>query len=228
MGDLHQTLGLAADFPRHIHPARVAEPAVMDDRDVDVQDIPGFQHLGARNAVADDMVHRNAAGMRVAAVTDGGRGRAGVLHHLLDGDVDRARRLARHDHGRDPVENIRRDPPGSVHAGEILGLVNANTVLGQAALEVVQNSSPGQGFDAKLMSLRDDFQSARRDTASPCLRCGIDGQGDRTKQRHLARSPCRGRSSRPPPRAPRRRPAHRPDRDRGRGEKRAQSVRCTT
>jgi hypothetical protein len=98
----------------------------------------------------------------VAAIPDRGRGRAGLLHHLFDGRVDLAGGRARNDHGRDPVEDIGRDPPRGMHAGEILGLVDADAVLGQGAFEVVQSLSPGgrPRCHAKLRSLRGDFQSA--------------------------------------------------------------------
>jgi hypothetical protein len=76
VGDLDQPLGLPAGRAGDVHPARVAEPAVDDHGHVDVQDVAVLEHLGPGNAVADDVIDRNAARVLVALVADGGRGRA--------------------------------------------------------------------------------------------------------------------------------------------------------
>ena len=48
----------------------VAVPAVLDDRDVDVDDVPVLQRAITRDAVADDVIDRRADGFRKAAVVE--------------------------------------------------------------------------------------------------------------------------------------------------------------
>jgi len=60
------------------HAAGVTEPAVFDQRHVDVEDVAVFQLTARRDAVADHLVHRRADGLRVADV---GRDR---LEHVDD------------------------------------------------------------------------------------------------------------------------------------------------
>ena len=142
MGDLDQALGLPAELAGHIHPARIAEPAVDDHGHVDIQDVAVLQHLAARNAVADHVIDADAGGVLIALVSDRGRGRAGLRHHLLDPTVDLGRRLARMHRACNLVEDTRGQFAGLVHAGEILAFVKPDTVLGQTALGVVQGSAP--------------------------------------------------------------------------------------
>src|SRR3546814_3499584 len=67
--------------PRHhrrlagvVHAAGVAVPAVLDDGDVDVQDVAVLEHPRfVRDAVADDVVDRDAVGLGVTAVAEIGR-----------------------------------------------------------------------------------------------------------------------------------------------------------
>ena len=80
---------------RHVHPARVAEPAVEDHRDVDVEDVAVLQPPLRRDAVADDVVDRDAAGVAVALVADRRRGGAGGAHHVVHRGVELDRRHAR-------------------------------------------------------------------------------------------------------------------------------------
>jgi hypothetical protein len=78
-GGLHQPLGHHGRFPDVVHPRRVAVPAVLDDGDIDVEDVPVLQDLGfARDAVADDVVHGRADRRREAPVADVGGDR--LLH----------------------------------------------------------------------------------------------------------------------------------------------------
>ena len=56
IGDLEQTLGGAADLAHGVHAARIAVPAVDDQRHVDIEDVALFQRAGSRDAVADHVV----------------------------------------------------------------------------------------------------------------------------------------------------------------------------
>src|SRR5690606_8034562 len=81
--------------PRHhrrgagvVHAAGVAVPAVLDHGDVDVDDVAVLQDLGfARDAMADDVVDRDAGGLGIAAVADVGRDRALHLHDVVVADA---------------------------------------------------------------------------------------------------------------------------------------------
>ena len=55
-------------------------------------------------------------------------------HPVADVIVDGAGRRAGHDQRPDLIEDLRCDPPGRVHAMEILRLVNADTLAGLACL----------------------------------------------------------------------------------------------
>ncbi len=68
VGDFDQALGAARDFAHRIHAARIAVPAIEDQRDVDIDDVAFLQRLLAGNAVADDMVDRGAGGLAIAAI----------------------------------------------------------------------------------------------------------------------------------------------------------------
>ena len=70
----------------------VAVEAVVDGRDVDVDDVAGFEHARARDAVADDLVHRGAHALREAVVVERRRPAAAACTRVLvDEGVDVAR-----------------------------------------------------------------------------------------------------------------------------------------
>src|SRR3546814_8501849 len=61
-------LRLDRGFAANIHAAAVAVPAVDQRRHVDIQYVAFLELLIAGNAVADDIVERDAAAMRIAAI----------------------------------------------------------------------------------------------------------------------------------------------------------------
>ena len=71
IGDLDQALGLPAHLAHIVHAARVAMPAIDDQRHVDVDDVAVAQRLVVGNAVADDMVDRGADRLGIAAIVEG-------------------------------------------------------------------------------------------------------------------------------------------------------------
>ena len=103
-----------------VHPARIAVPAIDDQRVVDVEDIALAQRLVVGNAVADDMVDRGADRFGVAAVKQ--RRRIGaVVHGELVGEVvETLRGDAGSDMVAEHVEPGSRQPAGLVHGGESL------------------------------------------------------------------------------------------------------------
>ena len=76
MRHLDQSPGLAWQVTRHIHPAGIAEPAIHNDRHINIGDIAIRQNLGPRNAVTHDMVHRYARRVPIAFITNRGGGTA--------------------------------------------------------------------------------------------------------------------------------------------------------
>jgi len=126
---------LAGDTLRRIrvftydeHAAVVAEPAIVDDGDIDVHDVAFFQRLVVRNAVADDAVDRGAQrlGKGLAAgphVAEGGGGGA-LLHHVVGSQaVDFVGRDARFDEGCQVVQDFGTQPSGHAHGGNAFGVV---------------------------------------------------------------------------------------------------------
>jgi len=83
MADAAQALGENRRFADEEHFAGIAVVAVLDDGDVDIDDVAIFEFFGARDAVADLVVHRGADGFGEAVVVERGRDR--LL--LIDGVV---------------------------------------------------------------------------------------------------------------------------------------------
>ena len=91
IGDLEQPLGGARDLADRIHAARIAMPAVDDQRHVDIEDIALFQRTRAGNAVADHVVERGADRLGKAAIIERG-GDGAMLHGEVVHQLDRALR----------------------------------------------------------------------------------------------------------------------------------------
>src|SRR5690606_17931722 len=88
VGDVHQPLGGPLHLADGIHAARIAVPAVNDQRDVDIDDVALAQRLVVGDAVADDVVDRRAGRPRIAAIAE--RRWDGVVRHgeIIDETVD--------------------------------------------------------------------------------------------------------------------------------------------
>jgi hypothetical protein len=99
-GDLAQPAGLLADFiADHEHAAGVAVEAVLDHRDVQVDDVTLLQRTRCRNAVAHDMIDRRADRLRERAVA-----RRRIVERRRDGFL-----LIHHVVMAQPVKFFRRD-----------------------------------------------------------------------------------------------------------------------
>ena len=146
VGDVDQPCGIGLGRPGQVHPRAVAVPAVDDHRHVDVEDVAVDQHVvgslflilagrdrAARNAVADHMVDRDAAGVTIPLVADRRRGGAGGPDHIVHRGVEVQRGDAGDDQRRHAIEDVGHQPAGSAHALEIRGVVNADAVPVQAA-----------------------------------------------------------------------------------------------
>ena len=95
IGHIDQPLGLDRRFTGKEHAAGVAMPSIEQRRDIDIDDIAIFQRLFTRNAVANHMVDRSAAAMRIAAIAQRCGHRACVQHHAARKVIDLARGHAR-------------------------------------------------------------------------------------------------------------------------------------
>ncbi len=127
-GQVDQSLGRNRCFSNHEHPAGVAEPAVLDDGHVDVDDVALFQRLVVGNAVADHVVDRGAQRSRVGRVTGGlvtqrGRNGALLLQALGSQAVDLAGGDAGLDVGREVVQHFGGQPPRVAHALDAHGVL---------------------------------------------------------------------------------------------------------
>ena len=71
--------------------------------------------------------------MLIAAIADGGRGRAGILDHLGNQAVDLLGGLSHEDMRGNIVEDPRGEIAGRMHSGEIAGVMDPDTVSRQTA-----------------------------------------------------------------------------------------------
>ena len=143
MGHFDQAFGFSRGGAGHIHAAGVPEPAIHDDRDIDVQNVTIGQHFGPRNAMADHMVDRNTARVLVTFVTDGGRYHP-TPHDLFPDEVVQCSGADTGFHHRaHHVENFSGHPTGCTHAGKIRVLIDTDAVFGHAATGVVHQSFSG-------------------------------------------------------------------------------------
>ena len=93
--------------------------------------------------MTDHVINADAAGVFVALIPDGRRYRARGLDLAGDDPIDLARGLTGKDMLGHVIQNTRRQLTGLVHAGKVGCLVDADAVLGQAAVVlVVQRGSP--------------------------------------------------------------------------------------
>ena len=155
-------------FQRHVadkvHAAGIAVPTIEKRRHVDVDDVAVPEGPVGGNAVADDMVDRGAAALRIAAIAEGGGDRAAGAHLGEDDVVELAGGDAGHDVGDERVEDLGGDPAGGAHAGKALRAVQLDRAVtaddGVVAIEIM---NVGHSADIALAAL----PSGRRSSACP-------------------------------------------------------------
>ena len=106
-------------------------PAVEQRGHVDVQDIPFLERLFGRDAVAHDVVDRDAARVRIAAIAQRRGDRAAIERQFADLVVDRRRGDARLHHRRNLVEDLGGKASGLAHAFESLGAMQLDRAIAQ-------------------------------------------------------------------------------------------------
>lgn len=125
IGDLAQTLCLDRWFADIEHAAGVAMVAILDDRDVDIDDIAILQHLVTRNAMTDLVVDGSADGFWVGRMAGRGiiqRCRDGLLHidHVIVAErIQLFGRDASFDVGGDEIQHLGSQPAGDAHFFDI-------------------------------------------------------------------------------------------------------------
>ncbi len=131
-GDFAQALGLDRRGADIEHAAAVAVEAVLDDRDVDVDDVAGLEGLLTGNAVAHDVVDGGAQRRGVGTVA---RRRVieGRRNHLLHVDlmivrdaVELARGDTRAHVRRQKIEQLRCEASGDAHLRDLFLVLYCN------------------------------------------------------------------------------------------------------
>jgi hypothetical protein len=129
VGQSAQAPGGDRAFADRVHAAGVAVPAVLDHRDVDVDDVAVLQRALVRNAVADLVIHRGADRLRVRDVSGRRivqRRRYGALYIddvVVRQLVERLGGDAGHDMRREHVQHLGSQTPGDAHALDVLGVL---------------------------------------------------------------------------------------------------------
>src|SRR6185436_13104242 len=104
-------------------------PSVEDRGDVDIDDVAVLERALARYAVADDMVDRGAAALRIAAIAQGRGHRARVQGHAMDDVVQLLGGHAGNDVGDERVEDLGGETAGGAHAGKGFGAVELDRAM---------------------------------------------------------------------------------------------------
>ena len=104
------------------HAAGIAVVAILDHRDVDVDDVAVLQPPIARDAVADHVVDRRADGLRKAAVVEWGGDRLLLLHDVPVADgVELSGGHPRGHVRLDHLQHLRGEPSGDAHPVDFFG-----------------------------------------------------------------------------------------------------------
>jgi GNAT superfamily N-acetyltransferase len=129
----HRRLAAIDAFADHEHAAGVAVPAVLDDRDIDVDRCRLFQRLVVRDAVADLLVDRGAQRFGVGF---------GFKQRLLGWQVEYFRCSRQHGGDDQAADHLQ------CRRGHILIYTQAPKVLGHFAGEVAYLIADGHAQDA--------------------------------------------------------------------------------
>ena len=121
IGHVDQAARLDRDVADQIHPAGVAMPAAEHRSDVDVDDVAVLERAIGRDAVADDMIDRDAAAMGVAAIAERRGHTAAGDRHVADDVVELVGAHAGDDVGHQRVEDLGGEAAGLAHALKACG-----------------------------------------------------------------------------------------------------------
>ena len=132
IGDLEQALGGAGHFPHRIHAARIAVPAIDDERHVDIEDVAVFERAGARDAVTHHVIERGADRLGEAPIIERGGDGAMVHGERVHELVERLGGDAGLHFVDQEVEHFGHQPARLGHAGKGVGAMQLD--LGVARL----------------------------------------------------------------------------------------------
>ena len=93
-----------------------------------------LQLLVTGDAVANHVVHADAAGMFIPAISDRGRGRARRIHLVFDDPINLAGGLTNKHMLCDFVQNLGGQTARGMHSGKVGGLVYTDPVFGHPPL----------------------------------------------------------------------------------------------
>ncbi len=152
IGHVDQPPRLDRHVADQIHPAGIAVPAVEHRRHVDIDDVAVLERALGRDAVADDMVDRDAAAMRVAAIAERRGHAAAGDRHVADDIVELFGRDAGDDMRHQRVEDLGGEAAGLAHAFEACGPVELDRAI--ARLRHVFSDGDIFGHGARYRRLR--------------------------------------------------------------------------
>ena len=125
IGDIHQALGLPLHFADAIHARMVAMPAIDNAGHINIGDVAFLEGLGARNAMADHVIERDAGRVAVAAIPDRGGLCAVVEHKVAHQIVQMLCRYTGFHFTDEHVEAFCNQSPGLAHAFEAFRIMDA-------------------------------------------------------------------------------------------------------
>src|SRR5690606_29540171 len=122
LGNADQALGVLGHLADAEHLAGVAVIAVLDDGDIDIDDVPGLQHLLlGGDAVAYHMVDGGADGLgKPLVVEGGGDGLLDADDVLVADGVELGGGHPRHHVGTDHVQYLGGQAAGDAHLGDFV------------------------------------------------------------------------------------------------------------
>ena len=152
IGRLDQPTRLDIHLSDQIGAVGIAMPAIEQRGDIDIDDIAFFQGLWPGNAMADDMVYRGAAAVRIAPIIERCGNSATIKGHGPNQIVNGLRRHAGLNKGHKRVENL---------GGEAACL--AHPVKGVGAMQADDAGAQGNGVvgDNLILSHCDDIGEMR-------------------------------------------------------------------
>lgn len=125
-GSLHELLNENRTCTNDEHPAGIAEITVFDHGNIDVERVAVLDHLGARNAVTDYVIDRNAGGFRVRRVTRRliverrGHGALLLQHVFVAQAIEFAGRDSSFYKGLNIIKHFAGKPAGGAHVRDIV------------------------------------------------------------------------------------------------------------
>jgi hypothetical protein len=129
IGYLNEAASFYADIADRIHPTAIAMPSIDDDAEIDIQNVTVNQNPRAGDAVANDMVQRNASGFGKTVIIERSWDRFPRNDEIVTKSIKLLRRHADSDMLTDHIENFCSQLPSGAHAGEILAGVNCYSAL---------------------------------------------------------------------------------------------------